>query len=115
MNGPFRVNEQRSFWVDIYVAGDAATARQVCREHCMKVGLCVTVTETEFIYTGGQESGVWVRLVNYPRFPSSDAEIEGKAHALAEKLARALCQWSVLIQTPKTVTWLDRHPDKSND
>lgn len=110
---PFRKHEQKSFWVDIYLAGDAAMAREVCRQHCLKVGLCVTVTPTEYIYTGGQESGVIVRLVNYPRFPCSDAELEGKASALAVKLAEALCQWSVLIQTPKTVTWLDRKPPEA--
>jgi ferredoxin len=110
---PFRVHEEKSYWVDICLAGDAAVTRQVCREHCMKVGLCVTVTPTEYIYTGGQEAGVIVRLVNYPRFPCSDAELEGKAQALAQKLADALCQWSVLIQTPKTATWLDRKPDET--
>ena len=112
----FRVIEQKSFWVDMYLAGDLVVAKQVCREHCMKVGLCVTVTLTDFIYTGGEETGVLVRLVNYPRFPCTDAELEGKANALAEKLARAMCQWSVLIQTPKTVTWLDRKPkERSRD
>jgi hypothetical protein len=89
---PFREHEQKAHWVDIYVAGDAAVARQVCREHCMKI----------------------VRLVNYPRFPCSDAELDGKAQALAMRLADALCQWSVLIQTPKKATWLDRKPPEPN-
>lgn len=110
MNRPFKKHEQKSFWVDIFLAGDAAMAREICRQHCMNVGLCVTVTPTEYVYTGGQESGVIVRLVNYPRFPCSDAELEGKATALAMALAEGLCQWSVLIQTPKNVTWLDRKP-----
>lgn len=43
--------------------------KQLCQKHVDKIGLCVTVTETDYIYTNGSEKGVIVGLINYPRFP----------------------------------------------
>lgn len=102
--------EGKAHFVDIFLAGNADDARRVCRQHCMAVGLCVTVTETTFIYTGGEETGVRVGLVNYPRFPSTPEELFAKGEALAEKLITALCQWSALIQSNDRVLWLSRKP-----
>lgn len=33
--------------IDIFMAGDLAQAKQVCREFCYEVGLCVHVSEKE--------------------------------------------------------------------
>jgi ferredoxin len=90
----------------IWIAGDAAVARQVCREYCMTVGLCVTVTPTDFIYTGGQEAGVVVGLLNYPRFPDKPPALAEKAMQLAGRLRAALCQHSVLVEGPDITTWI---------
>lgn len=46
-----------SFAVSIFIAGDPPDARRACRRYCNDVGLCVTVTETEFVYSGGAETG----------------------------------------------------------
>lgn len=96
-----------TFTATIYIAGDLATARQVCREFCMS-GLCVTVEPTEFVYTGGAETGVRVGLLNYPRFPSDAAEILDRARALADELRERLCQHSWLIVTPDESIWNSR-------
>ncbi len=94
-----------TFTAAIYMAGDLAAARQVCREFCMSVGLCVTVEPTWFAYTGGAEDGVRVGLLNYPRFPAVPAEIVAKARALADLLRDRLCQHSWLIVTPDETIW----------
>jgi hypothetical protein len=54
------------------------------RIYCNQVGLCVTITETNFFYTNGSEPGYMIGLINYPRFPSSPEEITKKALELAE-------------------------------
>ena len=46
---------------DIYMAGDLAQAKQVCREYCFEVGMCVHVEPVDFIYTGGEETGFCFR------------------------------------------------------
>lgn len=96
-----------TYTATIYIAGDIDEARRVCREACM-AGLCVTVTPTEFIYTGGAEAGVAVGLINYPRFPAEPAGIFAKAEALALKLIDGLCQHSASIVATDRTVWLTR-------
>ncbi|GAA4108518.1 hypothetical protein ACFFTN_01135 [Aminobacter aganoensis] len=95
---------------DIFIAGDLAHAKQVCREHCLAVGLCVTVEPVAYIYTGGEEAGVRVGLINYPRFPASPDELRDKARALAGLLMERLCQHSYSIVGPETTEWYSRRP-----
>jgi hypothetical protein len=103
------VSEVPTYTVDIFIAGEPADARRLCREFCM-TGLCVTVTPTEFIYTGGAETGVRVGLINYPRFPSTPEELWAKASQLSEVLRRGLCQWSYLLVAPDKSVWVSERP-----
>ena len=96
--------------VFIYVGGAVSDAQRICRRFC-EVGLCVTVEPVEFIYTRGQESGVRVGLINYPRFPAEPAAIFAKAEALALELIEGLYQSSAsIVATDKTV-WLSRREE----
>lgn len=95
---------EKTIAVTIYIAGDLDVARQTCREFCMR-GLCVTVEPTEFVYTGGAETGVRVGLLNYPRFPSKPVDILADAVDLANLLRERLCQHSWLIVTPTETHW----------
>lgn len=87
-----------TYTAQIYIAGDVATARQLCRHFC-SVGLCVTIEPVDFCYTGGLESGVRIGLINYPKFPRSPAEIKTTAIALANELRSGLAQhsWSIVM------------------
>ena len=96
--------------LDIFIAGDLEQAKQVCREYCFDVGLCVTVEPVAYIYTGGEEAGVRVGLINYPRFPSSESELRAKAEGLASKLLERLCQHSYTIAGPNETVWFSRRP-----
>ena len=96
----------------IYIAGDYDQARNACKHFCnvmcmdtFSCGLCVTVTQTSFIYTGGEEYGIRVGLVNYPRFPVSEEKLLSIAHQLADYLRSMLYQKSYLIITPADVIW----------
>ena len=97
--------------VDIFIAGDLDVAKQVCREYCLEVGLCVTVEPVAYVYTGGEETGVRVGLINYPRFPATESEIAAKAQGLADRLMHRLCQFSYSIVTPSETTWFSRRPE----
>jgi hypothetical protein len=99
--------EALTYTASIYIGGSFAEAQRICRRAC-EVGLCVTIEPVEFIYTRGQESGVRVGLINYPRFPAEPAEIFAKAEALARELIDGLYQSSAsIVATDKTV-WLSR-------
>lgn len=98
--------EVPSYPVSIFLAGNARCAGQICCDYCDEVGLCVTVTETHYCYTHGQEYGVIVGLINYPRFPAEPADIFAKAEVLALKLIDGLRQQSASIQSPDKTVWI---------
>ena len=104
-----RYIEGKTNRVDIFMAGDISQAKQVCREFCFEVGLCVHVQACDYIYTGGEESGFKVGLLYYPRFP--EAPIEKHGLALANRLLDRLCQHSFLIVENEKTTWWTRRPE----
>lgn len=96
--------------VSIYIGGDLTEARRICREFCQR-GLCVTVEPLSFIYTNGEEVGVRVGLINYPRFPSTLDALDATARELAEALIVGLHQWTASIVGPHETVWLSRRPE----
>jgi ferredoxin len=94
-----------TYQVKIYLSGNVELIKNVCREYCLGVGLCVTVTPTLFIYTGGEEYGVEIGLINYPRFPDTKDGVLRKATGLAERCRDGAFQWSYLIITPETTIY----------
>jgi hypothetical protein len=105
------VKEVVTYTVDIFIAGEIADARRICREFCKARGLCVTVVECDFIYTGGAEKGVCVGAINYPRFPATPEAVWSKACDLAEELRVGLCQWSVCLVAPDKTLYLSERSD----
>ena len=106
-----RQHEAASYPVEIFIAGDVNDAVRICREYCFEVGLCVTVTPTEYVYTAGAEAGVRIGLINYPRFPSEPAQLWGRAVALAELLISGPFQSSATVQASDRTLWLTRRPE----
>lgn len=91
--------------IKIYLSGSIEQIKKSCREYCLTVGLCVTVTPTLFIYTGGEEYGVEIGLLNYPRFPTNQKALLKTATELANKCRNEAFQHSYLIVTPTKTTW----------
>lgn len=98
----------QSYWVKIYISGPRLIVEQTCREECLREGLCVTVDDTKFIYTGGEEAGSVIGLVDYPRFPKSRKDIRARANALALLLLEKTCQHSVLVMDDSRATWFTK-------
>lgn len=93
-------------WVRIYLSGPIEVAKQVLRAECLREGLCVTVEPTTYIYTGGEEPGFVVGLLNYPRFPVTAEDLDRRARDLMHKLLAATCQHSALMVTPSASEWI---------
>ena len=81
-----------------------AEALELCQEYCNEVGLCVTVTPTTYVYKDGQEPGIVVGLIRYPRFPETDLWHHGRA--LGRILKSAFGQLRATIQDQETVEML---------
>lgn len=97
-----------SHTVRLYLSGPIEVAKQVIRAECLREGLCVTVEPTLFIYTGGEEQGYVVGLLNYPRFPSEPSALNRRALDLANKLLDATFQHSALLLSPDKTVWITR-------
>lgn len=103
--------EVPSYPVSIFIAGNAKEASLRARGYCDDVGLCVTVTETRYMFTGDMEFGVIVGLINYPRFPNDPETIWAHAEALGERLCRGLQQESYTIQAPDKTVWFSHRAE----
>lgn len=99
------VRENPSYPISIFMAGDISAATDYVRQYCDENGLCVTVTPTCYVYTGGQEAGFIVGLINYPRFPSSPEGLWAVAESVAAYLRERLYQDSYTIQAPDKTVW----------
>lgn len=99
---------EQTFFARIYMSGPIDVAKQAIRAECLRDGLCVTVDPTLFIYTGGEETGFVVGLVNYPRFPSTPESITKRAEQLIDALLAATHQHSAMLMTPETTRWVSQ-------
>jgi hypothetical protein len=104
-----------SYQIKIYLSGSIEVAKQVIREHILEKPLCVTIEPTTYIYTGGEEAGYVVGLLNYPRFPKPPNELAVRASILAELLLARTFQRSALIVSPETTQWLNSPHNKLLD
>jgi len=105
--------ETNSYHVSLYVGfKDIATgielpidlARSICQKYCDKVGLCVSITPTFFIYTNGNENGCVIGFINYPRFPQTTEQIFDHAVNVAKLLKEKYHQKKVtLVASDKTL------------
>ena len=104
---PITVTQSDTHRIEIYIAGSRAAATEALREFCM-VGLCVNVSDADYVYTGGLEGGVRVGLINYPRFPKSRDDLLTTALELAKFLIAKLHQQSCTVVADHQTFWLSR-------
>lgn len=94
-----------TYQVRLYLSGPIEIAKQVLRRECLREGLCITIEPTTYIYTGGEESGYVVGLLNYPRFPSTPDAISARADMIGKLLLAETSQHSYLLVTPEVTKW----------
>ena len=100
-----------TYQISLYLSGPIEVAKQVLRADCLREGLCVTIEPTLFIYTGGEEAGYRVGLLNYPRFPTTPEALQARAEAIALGLLDATSQHSALMVTPTISHWFTKRED----
>ena len=110
------MNELNSYNVQIWVGlrvgytDEVHTIEEVekiCDAYVNEIKDCVTITPTEFRYVDGNEPGVIIGYINYPRFPRTPKEITSRALALAEVLMYGLDQNRVTVTTPDKTYMLE--------
>lgn len=109
LNNEIIATADPTFRVDIFIAGDRRAATEACREFCLE-GLCVSITEADFVFTGGMESGVRVGLINYPRFPATRTQLQETGQRLGRFLIERLHQSSCTVVSDLDTVFLSRRP-----
>lgn len=102
----------KTYLAKIYMSGPIEQAKQIIRQECLREGLCTTIDPTNFIYTGGEESGYVVGLINYPRFPADPKDIADRARDLMHKLLEGTFQHSALLMLPEISEWVSKRDAK---
>jgi len=98
MENKSEIKTCNSYFCRLYMAGDINDAKKVIGKYCREKGWCVTVTPTDYIYSGGQESGFIVEAIAYARFESlREQETLTRLHELANILALELNQKSYSV------------------
>lgn len=97
-----------TYVIRLYLSGPIEVAKQALRAECLAAGLCVTIDPTHFIYTGGEEAGFVVGLLNYPRFPKTPEQLTRRARDVMYLLLEATHQHSALMVTPDTSEWITK-------
>ena len=104
-----------AYEVKIYASGPIGEAEQIIRQYVLENPLCVTIAPTKHIYTGGEEEGYVVGLINYPRFPQPPEWTWGIGYALAQKLLEGTHQHSILIMDSKKTLWISQRDENPQE
>jgi len=96
--GPITTKVSDAYGARIYMAGDYDRARQTLREYCSTNGACFSIHPMDYIYSGGEETGFCVTLINYPRFRKPKSDIITLAREIGTKLMEDLNQSSYTIE-----------------
>ena len=84
-----------------------ADAIKIVTNFTNKVQIGVTVTPTHFYYVSGDEPGLIIGFINYPRFPSTPEEIERKVIELVTLLHEKLEQYRITVVFPTKTIMFD--------
>lgn len=112
MTSPFLEVSQsqigKTYTLRLYMAGIYEDARRILAQYCAKNGDCFAITPTDYVYSGGIESGFVVTLISYPRFPRSPDELGAVMNEVANLLMEELGQGSYTIEAPEGTKFISR-------
>lgn len=62
-----------TYRAEVCIACDIIDIKDFCHYYFTeKRPWCATITETDYIFTNGNETGALIRFINYGRFPTTD-------------------------------------------
>ena len=110
-----RKTHTSTFWANIYcglkpgydgVELSYDYAERVVKAYVQNKPMCVSFTKTKYIYENGEENGVIIGIINYPRFPLDADDIRSNALFLANHLKEKFCQIRVTVMFPNETLML---------
>ncbi len=92
------------YWT-IHMAGNYDDAIRAAKKYTFEEGMCFQITKCAYVYTGGMEDGITVRVFRYPRFSRTVDELSRIVYEFAQVLANELCQKSYSIEDKYTTAY----------
>ena len=89
----------------------AEEVENTLQEYVNRVGLCVTITPTRYVYTDGQEDGVIIGLINYPRYPKYEDDLRALAMEIGRLVLNTFNQNRVTVEYPDMSLTLENDND----
>lgn len=83
----WEVKKSDPYQCTLFVGGNIHHIELICRKY-VETGLCITITPTKYVYTGGAEDGAIIGFINYARFPNT----KGNIFELAVELGREIIE-----------------------
>ena len=114
-NETFKKFSFSTYTCEIYIAGSIEHAKLFLQKEFAYEGMCASVEKVDFIYSGGCETGMVVRLIQYPLYITHESNIKKYAIELAQKLVEYLGQGSATVIDPKETVTITRRKSDFND
>lgn len=89
--------ECNTFTASIYISTTKQEAISFLSKYFGNLGMCATVTETDFVFTGGREVGVCIGFINYPKYVSTPEDIAHTVIEIADKMLTKTYQRSCSV------------------
>lgn len=97
----FKVNNRaETFYANLHIAGCYEDAVKEARRFAYNKGYCVQVHKCDYIYTGGMENGLLIRVIQYPRFYKEVTQIKEDFIAFSHSMGEVLYQKSFTVEFP---------------
>ena len=74
----------------------------------------ITVTDTHFIYPSGEEKGVCLGIIDYPRYPVGSKKIRIISEGLVDDLLDLFDQERITVVYPDTTIMFERGNEDNN-
>ena len=103
--------KSKTYWANIYLGlrveytdkqHTYAKAEKFIKKYVTDNPMCVTMTRTNFAYVDGDERGLIIGIINYPRFPKSQRKLKEYAMEFAKVLKEEFAQKRISIMFPDT-------------
>ena len=106
-----KVKKADAHTVVIYIAGEYSLAKHELVKICSSMGACFGIQPMEYIYSGGQELGLAITLINYARFSKEKTALDEFSFEVAKSLMIAMGQGSCSVITPNNSFFLTRRKE----
>ena len=98
----------KTWYATLHIAGNIDVAEAFLQKKILNEGACFQIAPCNYVYSGGCEKGMTIRVIHYPRFPENGPDkLLKRLEKYASLLAVELGQKSFTIETSDNTFFYD--------